>query len=277
LGIFADNIAHDKSNWYEHELDTIAFEDLMSQRGHYSSKIKAFVKYHWSKLRSMFLFATFIALATVSALQNPEFSFVNALYFAVSSLSTGGLYALPHQPDWVYGITGVYAALGVPVMAMAMGTLASFFIHSNSIEDTLEQIREPVDETEVQMLTDFDIANNDGEIDKAEFIILCMVRTGAASPHLIKLIMEYFNELDKDGSGSLSIEEICRKASGTHHKAINEAILKQAHRFSAMGEYIPHRNPNGSAHLDGMSGDAAKKGTEEMYCSGSDVIGVEFF
>ena len=35
-----------------------------------------------------------------------------------------------------------------------------------------------------------------------------MVRTGAASPELIKLIMEYFNELDTDKSGGLTMEEI---------------------------------------------------------------------
>lgn len=45
------------------------------------------------------------------------------------------------------------------------------------------------------------MADDDDIIDKAEFIILCMVRIGAASPMLIKKIVEFYNELDVDGEG----------------------------------------------------------------------------
>lgn len=50
-------------------------------------------------------------------------------------------------------------------------------------------------------------------IDKAEFMILCMVRTGSASPALIKMIGEYYNELDLDHDGSLTMDEICQRVS----------------------------------------------------------------
>lgn len=40
--------------------------------------------------------------------------------------------------------------------------------------------------------------------------MLMMVRTGAASPELIKLILNYFKELDEDGSGALTLAEICQ-------------------------------------------------------------------
>jgi hypothetical protein len=75
--------------------------------------------------------------------------------------------------------------------------------------------------------------------------MLMMVRTGAASPELIKLIMNYFKELDEDGSGSLSLDEICQSkklmAAPTKEKeelvwAIKQReekiIQKQARRFS---------------------------------------------
>jgi hypothetical protein len=57
------------------------------------------------------------------------------------------------------------------------------------------------------------IANDDGVIDKSEFVILCMVRTGAANPDLIKLILAHFADLDVDGDGGLDISEICRDLS----------------------------------------------------------------
>lgn len=53
-----------------------------------------------------------------------------------------------------------------------------------------------------------EIANDDDVIDKSEFIILCMVRIGAATPELIKRIVEYYDELDVDGDGGLGVHEI---------------------------------------------------------------------
>ena len=42
-----------------------------------------------------------------------------------------------------------------------------------------------------------------------------MVRTGAATPQLITLIIEYFNMLDNDNSGTLSVEEITQRIQET--------------------------------------------------------------
>ena len=64
------------------------------------------------------------------------------------------------------------------------------------------------------------LADDDGTIDKAEFLILCMVRIGAADPNLIKRIIEHFDHLDTSGDGTLSMEEICEE----------KVIVKQAER-----------------------------------------------
>jgi hypothetical protein len=117
LGIFANNIISESDNWYENELKQVALEHVMEKKAHYPLKIKELVKFHWAKLRTVVLFLAFIFTATICAWQNTKFSFREALYFAVSSLSTGGHYALPAgQDSWVYGLTGFYAALGVPLM-----------------------------------------------------------------------------------------------------------------------------------------------------------------
>lgn len=62
--------------------------------------------------------------------------------------------------------------------------------------------------SDVDVFCFLEIANDDGIVDKSEFIILCMVRTGAATPQLIKMIVEYYNELDVDKDGSLEASEI---------------------------------------------------------------------
>lgn len=126
-------------------------------------------------------------------------------------------------------------------MALAMATMASFVIDpGSSIEDTLKKVKEPVTEKEINMLTTFKIADEDGELDKAEFVILCMVRIGAASPECIKLIMDYFIELDEDGSGSLSVDEICKRKLDA--PKAHADVKKQAKRYSVglMAPVIDH-------------------------------------
>ena len=155
LGIFANSIVSDRSNWYENQLLQLAHDEAMAGND-LSLKLEKCLTTHWTKLRSIVLFLVFVFTAAFCAWQNTKFTFREALYFAVSSLSTGGHYALPSgQDDWVYGMTGFYAALGVPVMGVAMGTMAGFFIASGTVEETLFEIRKPVNRREVKMLTEF--------------------------------------------------------------------------------------------------------------------------
>ena len=75
-----------------------------------------------------------------------------------------------------------------------------------------------------------------------------MVRTGAASPDLIKLIMEYFNELDADKNGSLTIEEMRARvevvdSTGAHKMARLQAVkkslsAKMSKQFSSFKEKL---------------------------------------
>lgn len=235
LGKFAQNIVVDKDNWYEQEKENERYAQETKRSG-LLKRIYLFLKFNKDKLRAILVWVAFIATATGCAwATNKEWNFINALYFAISSLSTGGLFALPGGPgvndEWKYGLTGLYAAFGVPIMGLAMGTLASFFISSRSIDDTLNDIKAPITEEEIKMLTEFKLANTDGEIDKSEFIILCMVRTGAATPGLLKLMVDYFDELDVDHSKSLSMAEILKfhesgqadaAATKLHNSVINE-------------------------------------------------------
>jgi hypothetical protein len=88
------------------------------------------------------------------------------------------------------------------------------------------------------MLTEFGLADEDGEIDKSEFIILCMVRTGAASPELIKLIEQYFNALDDDNSGTLSVDEILKNREGA--EAAAEKLLDQVSHHNEKESEVLH-------------------------------------
>lgn len=92
-------------------------------------------------------------------------------------------------------------------MAVAMAQLATLFIDQGDLDATKAQIVEEVTGEELMMLRKFGLENGDGVIDSAEYIILCMVRMGQ-DPQLIEFIANRFKELDDDGSGYLTIEEI---------------------------------------------------------------------
>jgi len=51
-----------------------------------------------------------------------------------------------------------------------MGTIAGLLITGDSIEDTLAQIKTEVKPHEVRLMTEFGIANDDGDIDKGKFL-----------------------------------------------------------------------------------------------------------
>lgn len=100
------------------------------------------IVFNFAKVRAIILWFAFIVISTGFAWATNEWSFREALYFSISSLSTGGLYPLPTgSPDWHYGLAAFYTAVGVPLMAVAMATLASFFISTGDLDDTLDQIR----------------------------------------------------------------------------------------------------------------------------------------
>lgn len=59
---------------------------------------------------------------------------LDGLYFALSSLSTGGMWSIPlKSPDYVYACVGLYTCLGVPIMGMAMGNIATLMFESRQV------------------------------------------------------------------------------------------------------------------------------------------------
>lgn len=213
LSFFAGSIVRDRKNWYTNAVRKAEYENyLIENAGNFLLCFRAWTLYHYLAVRAISLWIAFIIAATIAGyVIVEEFEGVNALYFAITTASTGGLLALPrHSEDWAYGLTGLYGALSVPIMGVAMATLASLFLTTDNIEDTMKAIRDPVGQTEVDMLTEFELADADGVLDKAEFIILCMVRTGSATPELIRTINDHFNALDRDKNGVLTLEELAQ-------------------------------------------------------------------
>lgn len=162
LGFFAQNVVENRNNWYTAELSHEAYKAKMvrlEEQHNYVMLTISWLTFNSVKLLPVFLWIIFILGASFSAyflLEGEGVTVIDAVYFALSSLSTGGLQALPeNSPDWMYGMTGVYVAVGVPVMAVAIATLAGFLITFGDIKTTMTKIRSPVSKVEIDMLTKF--------------------------------------------------------------------------------------------------------------------------
>lgn len=211
LGFFADKIVEDSQDWFMHMMAKQQYEIDISPEKPLPIRVRAFVRHNWTLVRSILLWLVWVGIMILYSMVSVKWPFSAAQYFAISTCSTGGHMPIPDDsPKWLFGVTGFFAAIGVPLMGVAMASLGSLLMEKrDDLDDMKKTIEADVTAEELLDLQRFGLEDGDGEIDKAEFIILCMVRLGT-DPRLVQFISEEFQKLDDDGSNSLSILEITR-------------------------------------------------------------------
>lgn len=94
-------------------------------------------------------------------------------------------------------------------MALAMGNFASVFLFGKRrSSQVLKAINAKVSLSDLKTMQKFGMENNDGYVDKAEFIILCMLRIGAVDDKLVEAIVRRYDQLDVSRDGLLSYTEL---------------------------------------------------------------------
>ena len=116
-------------------------------------------------------------------------------------------------------------------MAMAMANIASMLITIGDPDQATKTIAAPVTLEELQMMQKFQLDDGDGQISRAEYILLCTVRLGALCPSLITKINERFERLDTDGDGSLSYSEILEHYYDGPDTVRNKLHIRQSQRL----------------------------------------------
>ncbi|CAB9514833.1 expressed unknown protein [Seminavis robusta] len=208
LGFFADKISEDHDNWFTNLIQQKDYEEAFKGGGSFASKTGAIFDFYAPTVRAVSVWLIALGIMISYSMLEIGWSYAEAQYFAIGTLSTGGLWRIPDDSSsWMFGVTGVFAMLGVPIFAVAASEVARGLMDKGDLEATKGSVNEPVTAEELIMLQNFGLENGDGEIDRAEFIILCMVRMGT-DPSLIEFISHRFHQLDEDGGGTLSILEI---------------------------------------------------------------------
>ena len=209
LGFFADKIVEDADDWFTNLLQKQKYKKKIAAGNPIHTRVIAWVVYQSDSVRAVGIWLGWVSIMVLYSMVYFGWTFQEAQYFAVSACSTGGHWAIPQDsPDWMFGLTGFFTAFGVPIMGVAMASIGKFLVSSKKeLEDVKETINAPVTPQEIRMMQKFGLEDGDGEVDKAEFIVLCMCRLGT-DPRVIEYIGQRFKKLDADQTGSLSMREI---------------------------------------------------------------------
>jgi hypothetical protein len=210
LNAFAQSVLHNGKSWYESaEYDRRMADPLVP----FKEKVKFWFSINKSKVRTVLAFLMWGTFMTFWASRAfPEWIFVECLYFAISFLSTGGLYPMPQDAArYNLAVAGCFICFGVPLMCLAMGNIAALLLKFGDPEKDKQIIRGQITKEELAMMTEFGIDDGDGYVDRAEFILLCAVRLGAATPELVEEINKRFVTLDTGKRGVLTREEILQE------------------------------------------------------------------
>lgn len=107
LGFFAQSMIDSSKDWYASALNE---EEMKSAS--WKGRAKLWIKMNEGALKVIATWLLWIVILIVFSLSTVKWNFTEALYFAVASLSTGGLWAIPSDsPDWYFGFGMTYAIL----------------------------------------------------------------------------------------------------------------------------------------------------------------------
>lgn len=153
---------------------------------------------------------------------------------------------------------------------VVLGLLLSTVMEPPEDQSIFEKIVANVTQEEIDFMKIFGIDDGDGTIDNKEFIILTVVRIGAAPPHLINQINERFRMLDRKREGRISYDDLVygRKKKITRQQSIrmtlartmsSSNIVRQLSGTSGklvrqvsgtLGKLVRHSSGGGSGTLD---------------------------
>lgn len=190
-----------------------ALEDAGDTEGYWDD-IQAFFTVYGPRLKIHIIFLLWVFIGVLWSCLAIEWPVIEGVYFAVSSLTTGGLWPIPEDsPAWHYAFTAFYLVGGVPIMAISLGMIANSVSNIGGSRLLEQKISARITDEEIDMMESFGIVDDDGSIDAKEFAILTLVRIGALQPSLICMIHERFEEIDVDKKGSITYDDLKNHSS----------------------------------------------------------------
>ena len=175
---------------------------------------KLFMIYAWLLL---LFFGAFFTVCTV------HWPWLDGFYYALTSMSTAGLEGIPpDSPDYLFVITGLMTAVGVPVMAMAIGNIGLLIAESHSVARVEAIVDQKLSITKKELAgilqvklrppfqSDDDSVTSGGDvsIDRNEYLLASLVRMKACDIELVYDLLKKFDSIDVAHLGRVALSQV---------------------------------------------------------------------
>ncbi|RYG67104.1 hypothetical protein EON64_08215 [archaeon] len=132
----------------------------------------------------------------------------------------------PESPDWVFLVTGLFAASGVPIMGMAISNIGHFIFSANRTAELHEAGSIEISEEDSEMLSVLRGSQHGMEkkpLNKSEFILLSLAHRGLLDWTDLQEVMAHFDVLDTQHRGVVSFSV---KGKGGGESMVKNPLLE---------------------------------------------------
>lgn len=123
----AHQLTRNKDSWTIQMIKKAQLEAAAETEGYWDDIVAGFYIY-FPKFKIVLLFLIwFVGGVICFKFIVPHYTYVDASDYVVSCLTGGGYKTIPDDsPRWKFLVTGVYSAVGVPLMAIALGAYSLY-------------------------------------------------------------------------------------------------------------------------------------------------------
>lgn len=145
-----------------------------------------------------------VFLGTMVFMLHEEWTFIQALYFTIETVTTVGYGDLEPTAHGSKVFLIFFIPISVCVVAGVLGSIAAMKVEMEADRKKLENLNRKLD---FNMIREMDTDGNG--VDKCEFLVAMLVQTGVCDKENdIDPWLARFDQLDKDGSGMLDGDDI---------------------------------------------------------------------
>lgn len=230
LGVFASVVVFAQvSVARDYSLENMTMKDPVEDK----ITLKSFANYAWycfklgigwysnrSRVILTIIFTIWMSLGTAYGMVFEDWSFITALYWAITTCSTGGLQSAPCINEDNNGGTtcdmgtlrgslmGVFMMIGVPIYACTMAQFARSAVARVVESREAKLLSRPIEDAEFIFAANVLSPAGSETLVLGEYILLELMRLGQTNQNQIEKIKKNFYRLDKHKVGELFIDDL---------------------------------------------------------------------
>ena len=145
-------------------------EALSGQHDSVGGFLWALLKYYGPKARIHILVLFLVLFGIVLSCNAVKWTFLDGLYFSVTSLCTAGLHPLPEDSaNWVFMVVGIFVAIGAPIVAVSVSLFAASVANIGALDKLERVVNTVITEEELQVLSSLGLENGNVTVCRVIF------------------------------------------------------------------------------------------------------------